>query len=66
VTLRRDAGLALEESERRWRKPFDSAPAPMAEVDLDGRYLKVNGAMCELFGLTEDDLVGGSVGNLPS
>jgi PAS domain S-box-containing protein len=38
----------------------------MAEVDLDGRYLKVNGAMCELFGLTEDDLVGGSVGNLPS
>jgi PAS domain-containing protein len=46
VTLRRDAGLALEESERRWRKAFDSAPVPMVEVDLDGRYLKVNGAMC--------------------
>jgi diguanylate cyclase (GGDEF)-like protein/PAS domain S-box-containing protein len=58
VTLRRDANLALEESERRWRVAFDSAPVPMAEVDLCGRYLKVNDALCELFGYREHDLVG--------
>ncbi|MDQ1368246.1 MAG: hypothetical protein QOF20_599 [Acidimicrobiaceae bacterium] len=61
VTLRRDANLALEGSERRWRVAFDSAPVPMAEVDLDGGYLKVNNALCELFGYHEEDLVGASV-----
>jgi len=61
VTHRLAATAALEESERRWRNAFDSAPVPMAEVDLDGRYLKVNGALCELFGYRQEDLVGASV-----
>jgi diguanylate cyclase (GGDEF)-like protein/PAS domain S-box-containing protein len=51
----------LAESERRGRVGFDSAPVAMAEVDLDGRYLKVNGALRELFGYRNDDLVGASV-----
>ena len=55
---------ALEESERRWRVAFDSAPVPMAEVDLEGRYLQVNGALCELFGHRREDLVGAAVRTL--
>jgi diguanylate cyclase (GGDEF)-like protein/PAS domain S-box-containing protein len=55
---------ALEESERRWRIAFDSAPVPMAEVDLEGRYLKVNGALCELFGHRRENLIGASVRTL--
>jgi diguanylate cyclase (GGDEF)-like protein/PAS domain S-box-containing protein len=61
VTHRLAATAALAQSERRWRNAFDSAPVPMAEVDLEGRYLKVNGALCELFGYRQEDLVGTSV-----
>jgi diguanylate cyclase (GGDEF)-like protein/PAS domain S-box-containing protein len=52
---------ALEASERRSRVGFDSAPVPMAEIDLEGRYLKVNAALCEAFGYRSDQLVGVSV-----
>jgi diguanylate cyclase (GGDEF)-like protein/PAS domain S-box-containing protein len=51
----------LAYAERRGRVAFDSAPVAMAEVDLDGRYLKVNGALCELFGYRDEDLVGAAV-----
>ncbi len=48
---------ALEESEERFRAAFDDAGAGMAIVLRDGQNLRVNRAMCELLGYTEDELL---------
>jgi PAS domain S-box-containing protein len=60
VTERRAAESALRESEERFRSSFDHAPIGMALVALDGRYMQVNRALCELLGYTEEELLGKS------
>ncbi len=57
LTERNRAMAALRESEERFRSAFDSAGIGMALVDLDGRWLKVNRAICEIVGYSEPDLV---------
>jgi two-component system sensor histidine kinase/response regulator len=47
---------ALQESEDRFRSAFDHAPIGMALVDLDGRYLDVNPALCAIIGWTAEQL----------
>jgi PAS domain S-box-containing protein len=37
---------------------FTSAPSGVALIGLDGRFLRVNPALCELLGRAEDELVG--------
>ena len=54
----------LAESELRWRVAFDSAPVAMAEVDVDGCCIEVNGALCELVGYRSQDLIGSDVSAL--
>jgi PAS domain S-box-containing protein len=54
---RRRAEAALQESEERFRQSFDSAPIGMALVAPDGRWLKVNRALCEIIGYTETELL---------
>ncbi|MCT7972049.1 PAS domain S-box protein [Laspinema olomoucense] len=49
--------LALSESEERFRTAFDYAGIGMAIVGLDGRWLKVNRAVCEIIGYGEDELL---------
>ena len=49
---RRDHALA--EAEERFRSAFDNAPIGMALVALDGRWLKVNRAVCAAHGLPRD------------
>lgn len=61
VTRRLADTAALEASERRWQIAFDSAPVGMAEVGLDGRYLMVNDALCDVLGYRHEDLVGAPV-----
>jgi two-component system, sensor histidine kinase and response regulator len=45
---------ALVAAEERWRTAFESAPVGMAEVALDGRFLQVNAALCDLLGYSTE------------
>jgi len=47
----------LRESEEKFRTVFHDAPAGMAIVSLDGRYLAVNKAFCDFLGYTEEELL---------
>ena len=48
---------ALAASEQRFRAAFDDAPNGMALLDLEGDFLQVNRAGCELLGRTEAELL---------
>ena len=58
ITERRRAEVALSESEARYRAAFEQAGVGMIEVDLDGKYLRVNPAFAELVGRQADDILG--------
>lgn len=58
VTDRKSIEAALRESEERFRRAFDDAAIGMALVALDGRFLQVNLALCEITGYSEDELLG--------
>jgi PAS domain S-box-containing protein len=48
---------ALRESEARFRAIFEQAAVAIAEISLDGRWLRVNPRLCELTGYTEQELL---------
>lgn len=48
---------ALRENEERFRTALEEAPIGIALVALDGRYLRVNCALCEILGFTRDELM---------
>jgi PAS domain S-box-containing protein len=50
----------LQESEERFRIAFANAPIGMALIDPDGIVLQVNGALCQISGYRERELVGRS------
>jgi len=50
------ANEQLRESEERFRLTIDDAPIGMALVALDGRFARVNRALCELTGYSSDEL----------
>ena len=49
---------AARESETRFRGAFDQAPIGMALVGTDGRWLRVNRALCAMLGYAESELLG--------
>ena len=57
VTERRRTQEALWESETRFRSAFEAAPHGMALVGLDGKWLKVNRALCTIIGYREEELL---------
>ncbi|HEY9618576.1 MAG TPA: PAS domain S-box protein [Microcoleaceae cyanobacterium] len=57
ITNRKQAEAALRESEDRFRSAFDNAPIGMALVNLEGRWLKVNPALCEILGYCEAEML---------
>jgi PAS domain S-box-containing protein len=56
ITGLRKAEAALLESELRFRSAFELSPTGMALVGLDGRWLEVNRALCEILGYSEGEL----------
>ncbi|MDP9151350.1 MAG: PAS domain S-box protein, partial [Myxococcota bacterium] len=57
ITGRVAAEHALRDAEERFRRSFDEAPIGMALVSLDGRWTKVNDALCEIVGYPESQLM---------
>jgi PAS domain S-box-containing protein len=46
----------LEESEQRFRRAFEGGTVGMALVNPDGRFLRVNSALCEIVGYSQQEL----------
>jgi len=53
----RAARDALHDSEERLDRTLDDAPIGMALVGLDGRFLRVNRALCRIVGYDRDELL---------
>jgi PAS domain S-box-containing protein len=57
VTQHRQAEAALRESQARFLQAFESAAIGMALIALDGRWNRVNKAICDLVGYSEAELL---------
>jgi PAS domain S-box-containing protein len=56
LTEQKQAEAALRESEERFRRVFEEGPLGIALIGKDYRFLKVNGAFCEMVGYSETEL----------
>ena len=57
VTALRSREAQLREAEERFRLAFDEAPIGVALVALDGRWLRVNRALCQIVGYSAEDML---------
>lgn len=57
ITERRQFEQTIQESEERFRSAFDYAAIGMALVSIEGRFLRVNQAVCRLTGYAIDELL---------
>lgn len=57
ITDRQAAEEALRKSEEQFRLTFEYAPIGMAIESLDGRFLRVNRALCDTLGYSSADLL---------
>jgi PAS domain S-box-containing protein len=57
LSAQRQQAEALREAEERFRGAFDNAAIGMALVGPDGRWLRVNRAVCEIVGYTEQEML---------
>ena len=58
VTERESAELARQEVEARFRATFEQAAVGIGHVGPDGRWLRVNGRLCEIVGYERSSLIG--------
>ncbi len=58
VTGRKRAETAIARSEEQFRRIFDESPVGMTIVGLDGKFRRVNNAMCRMMEYSEEELVG--------
>ena len=56
TTERKRALARLGEAEQRLKGAFENAPNGMALITLDGRFMQVNAALCEITGHTREHL----------
>jgi PAS domain S-box-containing protein len=61
VTGRKKAKRALRESEERFRQTFELAASGIGHIDLEGRFIKANRALCRILGYTAEELTGRTV-----
>ncbi len=52
---------ALREGEEQYRRIFEDSGVGMATNEFDGRFLRVNGAFCDMLGYSEQELLSKSV-----
>lgn len=57
ISSRLQVEEALRESEQRFRSAFDTSASGIALVALDGRFLQVNSAFCEMLGYSEAEML---------
>jgi PAS domain S-box-containing protein len=57
ITERKKAESEFRESEDQFHSAFNDAPIGMAITALDGRYIRVNHAMCAIMGYSPDELL---------
>jgi PAS domain S-box-containing protein len=50
--------LELREQEERWAATYEHAAIGIVELDAEGRFLRVNEAICSIVGLSRDELLG--------
>ncbi|HEX5545737.1 MAG TPA: PAS domain S-box protein, partial [Nitrospira sp.] len=55
---RKEAELALRESEERYRATFANAAVGIAHIGLDGRWLQFNESLCTITGYSREELLG--------
>ncbi len=58
ITARKLAEIQLEVSESQFRGVFESSAIGIAIVSLQGAWVKVNAALCNFLGYTEEELMG--------
>ncbi|MBS2033069.1 MAG: PAS domain S-box protein [Deltaproteobacteria bacterium] len=58
ATASRRTAATLRATENQFRLTFEAAPIGMALVGLDGRFLSVNKALCEIVGYSAAELTG--------
>lgn len=56
ISERKKIEQALRESEERYRATFENAAVGIAHVGLDGRWLRLNDAVCAITGYTREEL----------
>ena len=61
ITARKQAEIALQESEAKFRGVFESAAVGICLTALDGHYIQVNASLCEMLGYSEAELLGMTV-----
>jgi PAS domain S-box-containing protein len=54
---RQQIEVALRNSEEQFRKAFENASIGMALVSIDGRWVKVNPALCQIIGYSSEELL---------
>lgn len=57
ITRQKQLELQIFESESRFRLSFDNAPIGMGLVDLNGKWIKVNKAICQMLGMSEPEMI---------
>lgn len=57
ITDRKQAEIALAESQRLFHSAFNYAAIGIALVSLDGQYFQVNRSLCEMLGYSEEELL---------
>ncbi|MGK7875030.1 MAG: PAS domain S-box protein [Xenococcaceae cyanobacterium] len=58
VTEQKQAQMALQASEARFRSLFEQAAVGVAQVGLNGEWLLVNQKLCHILGYTHEELLG--------
>jgi PAS domain S-box-containing protein len=61
IVERKQIEQDLRRSEERFRLAFEEGPLGMGLVDINGKYLQVNRALCRMLGSTREQLRGESV-----
>ncbi|MEH1888754.1 MAG: PAS domain S-box protein [Nostoc sp.] len=57
VTAAKQTEVALRESEERFRAMFNQAAVGITLITLDGRFLQINSALCEITGYSHEELI---------